>query len=69
MRRNLQLITILGLAAVVGSCVYTYRLEVEDPERTWDATGLTALEAVTRNGSIELAADFGSTVRLNVTRV
>lgn len=69
MRHNPSVIAALAAVALVGSCVYTYRLVVEDPTRTWDAAKLTALEAVTTNGSIELEADFGASVRLDVTRV
>jgi hypothetical protein len=68
-KHDLPVIAALAVVALVGSCIYTYRLVVEDPTRTWDATKLTALEAVTTNGSIELEADFGASVRLDVTRV
>jgi hypothetical protein len=68
-KHYLPVIAALALVALVGSCLYTYRLEVEDPTRTWDATGLDTFEAVTSNGSIELEADFGASVRIDVTRV
>ncbi|UCG42685.1 MAG: DUF4097 family beta strand repeat protein [candidate division WOR-3 bacterium] len=68
-KHSLLVVAVLALVALLGSCVYTYRLEVEDPTRTWDATGLSALEVVTANGSIGLEADFGAAVRLDVTRV
>jgi hypothetical protein len=68
-KHSMPVAAALALVALVVSCVYTYRLVVEDPTRTWDATGLAAFEAVTTNGSIELEADFGASVRLDVTRV
>lgn len=62
--------SILPLALVLlvlAACIYTYRLEVTD-NRAWTATGLTALDLSTRNGSVEIDAAGSDSVHVEITK-
>lgn len=62
-----QLRRFLPITLLAVACLYTYKLEVTETH-TYAATGITGLNATTRNGAISVTASHGGVITVDVLK-